>query len=76
MPQAAAEDAIYMSQKKITRVHFYSLIVILKGTWQMLQDVLYEKSNGNNWGKLGILHKWISEGSPALIFKFFFIQCN
>lgn len=37
----------------------------------MLQDVLYKKENGNNWGKLGIVQEWTSEGSLALIFFVF-----
>lgn len=43
----------------------------------MLQDVLYKKANGNNWGKLGIVHEWTSGGSLALIFLLFpFISFN
>lgn len=56
------------TQAQLTEVHFYSLIVILKGTWQILQDVLYKKANGSNWRKLGVVHEWTSEGSLALIF--------
>lgn len=43
----------------------------------MLQDVLYKKANGNNWGKLGVVHERTSEGSLALIFFLFpFISFN
>lgn len=65
-PRAVTEDTLH--EPKTTKVHFYFLILVLKGTWQMLQDVLYKKANDNNWGKLGIVHEWTSEGSLALLF--------
>lgn len=34
-------------------------------------------ASGNNWGKLGVLHKWASGGSVTLVFFVFpFISFN
>lgn len=43
---------------KSRRGALFFLTVTLKSTWHMWQDVLYKMANGNNWGKLGALHKW------------------
>lgn len=56
---------------------FSSLTMTLKSTWHVWQDVLYTVANGNNWGKLGVLHKWAAGGSVTLVFFVFpFIRFN